>query len=64
MIKCCKNCENRHPHCHNTCEEYLTEKAEWEKIKAEIRKVNSFHCFIIDEQRRYRKYAKHYFGEK
>lgn len=34
-ITCCKNCvpHQRHPGCHGTCEQYLKEKAEYEKQK-------------------------------
>lgn len=34
-IKCCKDCvpPTRHPGCHGTCEQYLKEKAEYEKQK-------------------------------
>lgn len=34
-ITCCKNCVHpqRHPGCHGTCEQYLKEKAEYEKQK-------------------------------
>lgn len=28
MIKCCKDCEERHPLCHSECERYNAEKAE------------------------------------
>ncbi len=27
-IKCCYNCEKRHPNCHASCNEYISEKAE------------------------------------
>ena len=34
-ITCCKNCvpPKRHPGCHGTCEQYLKEKAEYERQK-------------------------------
>lgn len=34
-IKCCKDCvpPTRHPGCHGTCEQYLKEKAGYEKQK-------------------------------
>lgn len=28
MIYSCKNCSDRYPCCHDTCEKYITEKAE------------------------------------
>lgn len=36
--RCCKNCEDRTPSCHCTCEEYKEYKAELEKLKATINK--------------------------
>ena len=42
-IKCCKNCvpPKRSPRCHSTCEDYLREKAEYEKEKSQrIKKSN------------------------
>lgn len=35
-ISCCKDCPDRtvEPNCHMTCEAYLTEKAESERIKS------------------------------
>lgn len=34
-IKCCKDCvpPTRYPGCHDKCEQYKTEKAEYEKQK-------------------------------
>ena len=37
-IRCCKNCTDRYDYCHSKCEKYINEKAEWDAIKAEIRK--------------------------
>lgn len=37
-ITCCKDCTERYDYCHAHCEKYKSEKAEWEKTKAEIRK--------------------------
>lgn len=31
----CKGCPLRTPYCHSTCEKYLAEKAEYEKLKLE-----------------------------
>lgn len=30
----CNDCTNRHPGCHDKCEKYNREKAEWERRKA------------------------------
>lgn len=37
-IFCCKDCvpPKRTPHCHSTCEDYIREKAEHDKKKAEL----------------------------
>lgn len=34
----CKNCENRNPTCHCTCEEYKTYKKELEEYNAAVKK--------------------------
>ena len=36
IIKCCHHCvaPKRHPGCHGHCQEYITQKAEYEQIKA------------------------------
>ena len=37
-IHCCKGCvaPKRHPGCHGSCPEYLADKAEHDRIKAEL----------------------------
>ena len=30
---CCKGCTERHVGCHSTCEKYITEKAENERLR-------------------------------
>lgn len=42
-IKCCYKCvpPKRHLGCHETCEEYLKEKEEWNKKKEEITKIKT-----------------------
>lgn len=37
MITCCKDCKLRTPGCHDKCEEYIQEKAEWNRAKAYLR---------------------------
>lgn len=36
-INCCKGCvpPKRNPYCHSTCQEYIAEKAEYERIRDE-----------------------------
>ena len=38
MIYCCKGCEapKRYPGCHSVCQEYLEQKAEYDKRKTEL----------------------------
>ena len=40
-IICCRNCKppKRHPGCHDHCEQYQKEKAEWDAEQAAIRKA-------------------------
>ena len=37
MIYCCKGCEapKRYPGCHSVCQEYIDQKAEYDRLKAE-----------------------------
>ena len=37
-ITCCKDCADRVPGCHGTCEKYLQQRAEYDAQKAEARK--------------------------
>ena len=43
-IDCCKDCvpPKRHPACHDTCEEYKKQKAEWDKTKEKIKSYNKY----------------------
>ena len=56
MIKCCYKCQDRVVGCHATCEKYITEKAEWDKTAATIRKnrdlENEINSSIIDSIKR------------
>lgn len=47
---CCRKCEppKRHVGCHSTCEKYLTERREFEELKAEIEKVKSVERLYSD----------------
>lgn len=38
LIKCCKDCEDRHPKCHGSCERYLAEKAKLQAEREAIQK--------------------------
>ena len=48
MIKCCKGCvpPKRHTACWGTCPEYIAEKAEYTKKKAEYDRQRDISCSI------------------
>lgn len=37
-ITCCKDCQERFPGCHGSCEKYIQQRAELDAAKAELRK--------------------------
>lgn len=39
-MSCCKDCLDRTPHCHGTCERYLKECEERKAMKESIKKQN------------------------
>ena len=46
LIKCCYKCTDRVVGCHSTCEKYISEKAEHDKMKAEQRKAVEMERFL------------------
>lgn len=50
MIRCCKDCKERHPACWDSCEKYKAEKAEYDELNARIRKDKELKSGL-DEQR-------------
>lgn len=44
----CKDCAppKRHPGCHGSCQEYLAEKAEYDRLKAVYDKERDIACAI------------------
>lgn len=52
MIYCCKGCEapKRYPGCHGECQEYLDQKAWYDKRKAELDKERQVDQAIIGER--------------
>ena len=40
-IHCCYNCTERYPACHDHCERYLQEKAEYHKATSTINKAKA-----------------------
>ena len=47
-IYSCKDCTDRHPTCHSTCEKYLGEKAEDEKRKAAEAGDRAFRVYMME----------------
>ena len=56
-IKCCKDCKDRHPHCHATCPRYLEEKMEHERQRERANKIKKTESDMFgykeDSKRRY-----------
>ena len=52
MIYCCKGCEapKRYPGCHGVCQDYLEQKKEHDRLKAEHDKVNQISGAIVGDQ--------------
>lgn len=44
----CKNCPDRHPGCHSTCEDYNDVKQKREKLYKEERKRKAIECYAIE----------------
>ncbi len=40
VIFSCKDCTERHPCCHATCQKYLQEKARNDEIRQKVQKFN------------------------
>lgn len=36
-ITCCKDCPNRHPGCHGSCNKYQEQKAEYDETMSEVK---------------------------
>ena len=50
----CKDCPNRYPGCHDKCEKYQKEKAEWDRLKtkeAENRELQAYICGSINKKK-------------
>ena len=45
----CKNCIDRKLGCHDICEKYLSEKAEYEKMKEEALSINKEHDRYVSD---------------
>lgn len=55
-IKCCKDCKERHPHCHTSCPRYLEEK-KYERQKERVDKIKKMESdmfgYKTDSKKRY-----------
>ena len=43
-ITCCKDCADRHPACHATCEKYIRQRAELDAVREEARGIYDINC--------------------
>lgn len=50
-IKCCKDCKERHPHCHATCLRYLEEKMEHERQRERANKIKKPNQICLDTRK-------------
>ena len=66
-IKCCKDCvaPKRHPGCHGSCDAYIAEKAEYERLKAVYEKdrkvtneIYASRSKKVDQANKYRRHKK------
>lgn len=46
-ITCCYQCPDRFPGCHGSCEKYIQQKADFDKVKAEARKKKDIEAGLI-----------------
>lgn len=44
-IRCCKDCEDRQLHCHSTCERYIQEKREHDRLREKQREDQQLEYF-------------------
>ena len=64
MVRCCRECTERHTACHDACERYLKEKAEAKKEKEWMKKqdnpigVWSYNAELWETSKRKRKGKK------
>ena len=51
-IYCCKGCTapKRHPGCHGSCPEYIADKAEHDRLKAEYNKKQAIDSAILGDR--------------
>lgn len=46
----CKDCQKRHYACHDTCEDYINARKEWDERLREIRKTKHVYKDVIGHQ--------------
>lgn len=61
VIKCCKDCTERHLACHDSCEKYLSEKKEKQDAMDRYRKETdgSRQLDVMGVDRRIKNFRKH-----
>jgi len=55
IFRACMNCPNRHPFCHDTCPEYIAEKAQNDEIRKKRALGNVVYDYknkIIEKEKR------------
>lgn len=53
VFKACKNCQERYPGCHDHCERYKEERAEYDRLKAIENRDRTVRQYICDEHRKH-----------
>lgn len=58
---CCRDCQERYPACHDTCEKYLSAKESWETKKQKIKESKKdpywdYRAECIEREKRRGKY--------
>lgn len=67
IITCCKDCTDRFPGCHGSCEKYKEQRAQYDEAKAEVMKYFNVSCGLSEQKirsahkvTRYRNYRSKY----
>jgi hypothetical protein len=50
IITCCKDCPDRYPGCHGSCEKYKEQRAKYDAEKAEVMKRFNVACGLYEQK--------------
>lgn len=66
QITCCKDCPDRHPGCHGSCEKYKAQRAEYDAKKAECMEKYNIAAGLYEQRTNavFKAYAKRRYYEK